>query len=381
MLSFLSLQILLIVALIFILIPIQVVTSRTTQKSTHHDQNVAILLSSSTFFHNYRHTTNALAFYQSLKTYGNYTDDNIILFLGDEVACNARNPYKNQVLYGDDSFDLYKDVQVDYSGTDVTVENFFRVLVGRYHPFTPLHQRLPIDHQKQSQQERRQQQQQQPQQQRENVKTNLLIYITGHGGDNFFKFRDDEDFSTQDLQNILQQAQIMDRFHSILFIADTCQAFTLAPNQNDNSSDGDGSCLLKNVYSVGTSLKGQSSYAHHGDPTIGHSVIDRFMFHFLDYMGGLPALTTHRDDEDDSRWSQMNDMNLKEALVDSMYIQHQGQTVHKKLGVDMGYSDFGCDTPMDHVPMSDFFVMKQQTQFNHDSSDAKLIIDQVDFWR
>lgn len=150
-------------------------------QSTNHDTNVAILLSSSTFFHNYRHTTNTLAFYHSLKKNGGYTDDNIILFLGDEVACNARNPFKGKVYpypnhnvnlfsdstgtscsssnyrndeNGDDYYDeneqrFYNfsedDVQVDYSGSDVTVENFFRVLLGRHAKHTPKHKKLPMD--------------------------------------------------------------------------------------------------------------------------------------------------------------------------------------------------------------------------------------------
>ena len=34
--------------------------------SSNHTRNVAVILSSSTFYHNYRHTTNALAIYKSL---------------------------------------------------------------------------------------------------------------------------------------------------------------------------------------------------------------------------------------------------------------------------------------------------------------------------
>ncbi len=366
-----------------------------THNNNQHDSNVAIILSSSTFFHNYRHTTNALTLYHALKKHGGYTDDNIILFLGDEVACNARNPFKDQIRYTDNkhygSFtNLWNDnnsndnnsnsqdqqVQVDYSGKDVTVENFFRVLVGRHDKYTPKHQQIIIPTSAAS----------------SNIqtRTNLLIYVTGHGGDNFFKFRDDEDFVTLDLRGIFEQIQITNRFHSILFISDTCQAFTLAPNTGTNVLDDEsnnggsgGLSSLRNVYSVGSSLKGQSSYAHHGDLTIGHSVIDRYMFHFLDYM------------DSNSRWSNMNDISLKEGLVDSMY--YNGDRNSKKLGVDVGYSDFGCDVDMEHVPMSDFFVMKQQydsatfddaiatttatTTATTINTAATLIVDQVDFWK
>ena len=198
-------------------------------KSTNHESNVAVLISTSTFFHNYRHTVNTLSLYQALKKHGGYTDENILLFLGDEVACNDRNPFKNRVFpyanhveniyeefhtstfvrddshghghnqgegYGDtnaegtngnnenetkntfqqfqqEQFQTYynDNIQVDYSGTDVTVENFFRVLLGRHDANTPPNQKIPNEN-------------------TNNSKTNLLLYMTGHGGDNFFKFRD-----------------------------------------------------------------------------------------------------------------------------------------------------------------------------------------------
>ena len=112
-------------------------------EQSNHTKNVAVILSSSTFYHNYRHTANALAIYKSLKNHGGFTDDNIILMLGDEVACNARNPFKESIFpTGINGINLYHDVQVDYTGTDATVDNFFRVLLGRHHKNTPAYQRL-----------------------------------------------------------------------------------------------------------------------------------------------------------------------------------------------------------------------------------------------
>lgn len=252
-------------------------------QSTQHEHNVAILVSSSTFFHNYRHTTNTLSIYKALKKHGGYTDDNIILFLGDEVACNDRNPFKNKVFpYPDHVENIYEEfhtssigghysydganangedddnddnnnvqqfyyndnVQVDYAGSDVTVENFFRVLLGRHNANTPPNQKIPVLNSN-------------------NSKTNLLLYMTGHGGDHFFKFRDQEDFTTADLRGAFEQLQIMKRFNSILFISDTCQAFTMAPNTEEEDGMSSSGIVLKNVYTVGTSLKDESSYAHH----------------------------------------------------------------------------------------------------------------------
>ena len=60
-------------------------------------------------------------------------DSQIMLFLADDMACNGRNAeigavynHKNKLI------DLYgNDVEVDFRGEEVTVENLVRLLTGR----------------------------------------------------------------------------------------------------------------------------------------------------------------------------------------------------------------------------------------------------------
>lgn len=316
---------------------------------SNHTKNVAIILSSSTFYHNYRHSANALAIYQALKHHGGFTDDNIILMLADEVACNARNPYKDSIYpMGSHNVDLYENVQIDYGGNDVTVDHFFRVLLGRHGRYTPRHQRLHnVDED-----------------------TNLFLYITGHGGDGFFKFRDEEDFTTRDLRGVFEQLQIMKRFRSVLYVSDTCQAFTTAPNtekENEESIMG----VLRNVYSIGSSLKNENSYAHHSDTDIGHSVMDRFVYHFITHMGGFGASGAKE------MWKDMDKISIKDAMVDSMY-NSQGIS---KLGANVGWSDLGCERRMNTVPLSDFMVMRQgMRRSNHDGNSRAMAKNSGDLW-
>jgi glycosylphosphatidylinositol transamidase (GPIT) subunit GPI8 len=58
-----------------------------------YKDNFYILLSSSKFYFNYRHSSNVLIFYKYLKDRG-ITDDRILLMLPENHACNARNPMK-----------------------------------------------------------------------------------------------------------------------------------------------------------------------------------------------------------------------------------------------------------------------------------------------
>lgn len=82
----------------------------------------------------------------------------IIVMLADDMACNSRNPRPGTV-YGDaeEHINLYgTNVEVDYRGYEVTVENFIRLLTGRLPPATPRNKRLLTDH-----------------------RSNILIYMTG----------------------------------------------------------------------------------------------------------------------------------------------------------------------------------------------------------
>lgn len=104
-----------------------------SQNEAKHSNNWAVLVCTSRFWFNYRHIANTLSFYRTVKRLG-IPDSHIILMLADDVACNARNKYPGTIYNNADRrLDLYgEDVEVDYRGYEVTVENFLRVLTGRH---------------------------------------------------------------------------------------------------------------------------------------------------------------------------------------------------------------------------------------------------------
>jgi phosphatidylinositol glycan class K len=129
--------------------------------------NWAVLVCTSRFWFNYRHIANVLSIYRTVKRLG-IPDSNIILMLADDVACDARNRYPGTVYNNEQRLlDLYggfDSIEVDYRGYEVTVESFIRVLTGRHEEDVPKSKRLMTD---------------------EN--SNILIYMTGHGGEEFLK--------------------------------------------------------------------------------------------------------------------------------------------------------------------------------------------------
>ncbi|KAI5958078.1 irc3 [Candida theae] len=218
---------------------------------SNHTNNWAVLVSTSRFWFNYRHMANVLSFYRTVKRLG-IPDSQIILMLSDDVACNARNAFPGTVFNNmDQALDLYgSSIEVDYRGYEVTVENFIRLLTDRWGPEQPRSKRLLTD---------------------EN--SNIFIYLTGHGGNEFLKFQDAEEIGAHDIADAFAQMHEKKRYNEIFFMIDTCQANTMYEH-----------IYSPNILCIGSSKLDESSYSHHSDLDIGVAVIDRFTFFALDFL-------------------------------------------------------------------------------------------------
>ncbi|MBN3298588.1 GPI8 transamidase, partial [Amia calva] len=185
--------------------------------------------------------------------------------LADDMACNHRNPkpatvfsHKNMELnvYGD-------DVEVDYRGYEVTVENFLRVLTGRLPRSTPRSKRLLSDD-----------------------RSNILIYLTGHGGNGFLKFQDSEEISNVELADAFEQMWQKRRYNELLFIIDTCQGASMYER-----------FYSPNVMALASSQVGEDSLSHQPDLAIGVHLMDRYTFYLLEFLEDIhPASQANMND-------------------------------------------------------------------------------------
>ena len=99
------------------------------------NNNWAVLVDTSAYWFNYRHFSNVLSVYQNIRAAG-IPDERIILMLAEDIACNARNVFPGLVANNDrERFNLLtKDVQVDYRGAEVNVENVIRLFTSKKAP-------------------------------------------------------------------------------------------------------------------------------------------------------------------------------------------------------------------------------------------------------
>lgn len=185
--------------------------------------------------------------------------------LADDAPCNPRNPRpgtvfnsKNQQInvYGD-------DVEVDYRGYDVTVENLIRLLTGRHREGTPRNKRLMSDD-----------------------GSNIFVYMTGHGGEGFLKFQDNEEITNKELADAFQQMWEKKRYNEIFYMIDSCQASSMYDL-----------FYSPNILATSSSLVGEDSYSHQHDSSIGVHVIDRYTYHVLEFMERVERSSTRKMSE------------------------------------------------------------------------------------
>lgn len=224
-----------------------------------HTNNWAVLVCASRYWFNYRHMANALGMYRTVKRLG-IPDSNIILMLADDAACNSRNHFPGCVFANrGHALDLYgENIEVDYRGYEVTVENFLRLLTGRVEPSVPRSKRLLTDD-----------------------RSNIFVYMTGHGGDEFLKFQDSEEISAFDIADAFEQMWQKKRYNEIFFMIDTCQANTMFSK-----------FYSPNILATGSSQLGENSYSYENDEDVGVSVIDSYTHFVLEYLEGINKTST-----------------------------------------------------------------------------------------
>lgn len=89
----------------------------------------AVLVAGSSGYGNYRHQADICHAYQILIKNG-MKAENIITFAFDDIANNSENPFPGQMFNKPNGTDVYAGCNIDYKGSDVTPENFIKVLEG-----------------------------------------------------------------------------------------------------------------------------------------------------------------------------------------------------------------------------------------------------------
>ncbi|MED6110071.1 hypothetical protein PIB30_039516 [Stylosanthes scabra] len=89
----------------------------------------AVLIAGSSGYGNYRHQADVCHAYQLLRK-GGLKEENIVVFMYDDIANNELNPRPGIIINHPQGQDVYAGVPKDYTGENVTTHNLYAVILG-----------------------------------------------------------------------------------------------------------------------------------------------------------------------------------------------------------------------------------------------------------
>jgi legumain len=161
----------------------------------------AVLVAGSQGFQNYRHQADICHSYQILKK-GGLKDENIIVFMYDDIANNENNPRPHVIINKPNGSDVYKGIPKDYIGEHCTAENFYAVLLGNKSAVTGGSGKVlnsgPDDH--------------------------VFIYYTDHGAPGIVTMPVGGDVYAKDLIRVLKKKSKAKTYKSLVFYLEACES-------------------------------------------------------------------------------------------------------------------------------------------------------------
>ncbi|KAJ4847408.1 hypothetical protein Tsubulata_046524 [Turnera subulata] len=161
----------------------------------------AVLIAGSNGYWNYRHQADVCHAYQLLRK-GGLKEENIIVFMYDDIAHHRENPRPGVIINNPKGEDVYKGVPKDYTGDEVTVGNFFAVLLGNKTALTGGSGKVvdsgPNDH--------------------------IFVYYTDHGGPGVLGMPTNPYLYADDLIDVLKKKHASGTYKSLVFYLEACES-------------------------------------------------------------------------------------------------------------------------------------------------------------
>ncbi|KAF8068468.1 hypothetical protein N665_1149s0005 [Sinapis alba] len=188
----------------------------------------AVLVAGSNEYENYRHQADICHAYQILRK-GGLKDENIIVFMYDDIAFNPKNPRRGVIINRPDGEDVYQGVPKDYTGEAVNVDNFFSVILGNESGVTGGSGKVV----------------------KSGPNDNIFIYYADHGASGFLSMPIGEGLYAEDFIKVLEKMHMLNRYKKMVIYIEACESGSMFEE------------LLKtnlNIYAVTASNAEESSF-------------------------------------------------------------------------------------------------------------------------
>ncbi|THG04438.1 hypothetical protein TEA_003286 [Camellia sinensis var. sinensis] len=161
----------------------------------------AVLVAGSNGYENYRHQADVCHAYQLLRK-GGLKDENIIVFMYDDIAFNVQNPRPGIIINRPQGEDVYEGVPKDYTGHNANVHNLYAVILANKTALTGGSGKVldsgPEDH--------------------------IFIYYTDHGSPGVLAMPYDDYVYADDLIDVLKKKHESNTFKSMVFYLEACES-------------------------------------------------------------------------------------------------------------------------------------------------------------
>ncbi|XP_022131350.1 vacuolar-processing enzyme-like [Momordica charantia] len=161
----------------------------------------AVLIAGSNGYWNYRHQADICHAYQLLRKNG-LKDENIIVFMYDDIAFNPENPRRGVIINHPQGSDVYHGVPKDYTGEEVNVNNFFAAILGDKKALRGGSGKVvdsgPNDH--------------------------IFIYYSDHGGPGVLGMPTYPYMYADDLVDVLKKKHAAGSYKSLVFYLEACES-------------------------------------------------------------------------------------------------------------------------------------------------------------
>ncbi|XP_004681662.1 PREDICTED: legumain isoform X2 [Condylura cristata] len=191
-----------------------------------------VIVAGSNGWYNYRHQADACHAYQIVHRNG-IPDEQIVVMMYDDIANSEDNPTPGVVINRPNGSDVYAGVPKDYTGEDVTPQNFLAVLRGdaeavKGNGSGKVLKSGPRDH--------------------------VFVYFTDHGAAGILVFPNDE-LHVKDLNETIQYMYDHKKYQKMVFYIEACESGSMMKHLPKDI----------NVYATTASNPRESSYACYYD--------------------------------------------------------------------------------------------------------------------
>ncbi|XP_053094880.1 legumain-like [Pangasianodon hypophthalmus] len=206
-----------------------------------------LLAAGSKGWENYRHQANVCHAYQVIQQSG-VPDEQIVVMTYDDIANNKENPVCGNIISIPNGPNVYPGVPKDYTGEEVSAENFLAVLRGDSAAVKKTGPKKVI---------------------RSDKNDSIFIYLSDHGAHGIFGFPHSTLYA-HDLINTVNTMSGSGQFSKMVIYMESCHAGSMLDKLSD-----------RNVYSVGSCSPDEYAYAWFWDKERNTYLADVFTTYWL----------------------------------------------------------------------------------------------------